>query len=57
VLAAFGVLGGVGLRAADTGHVIAPVLVEFAEDLEFLVLGKIELLALGAGGGRIGRGR
>lgn len=46
MLPAFRVLGGVGLRAADAGHVIAPVLIEFAEDLEFLVLREIEFLAL-----------
>src|SRR5436309_1136461 len=54
MLAALGILRGVGLRAAHAGHVVAPVLVQLAQDLEFLVLGKIHLVALGLGG--VGRG-
>src|SRR4051794_42365 len=57
VLAFLGILGGVGLGAADAGHVIAPVFVEFAENFEFLVLGKIHLVALGVGFTGSGRRR
>ena len=52
MLAAFGVFRGVGLGAAGTGHVVAPVFVEFAEDLE--LFGEIELLAVFRGGIDVG---
>jgi hypothetical protein len=45
VLAPFRVLGGRRLGTADTCHMIAPVLVELAQDLELPVLGEIQLFA------------
>lgn len=56
MLALLGVLRREGLRAAGVGHVVAPVLVELAEDLEFLA--EIHLLALFAlvGGRGLGAG-
>lgn len=56
MLAFLGVLRGVGLGAAGAGHVVTPVFVEFAEDLEFLVLRKIHFVVLRLGGVRRGRG-
>ncbi len=54
VLAALGVLGGVGLGAGALGEIVAPVVAELGEHVE--LLGKIH--GLGAvGGGVVGGGR
>ena len=46
VLPLLGIFRGVGLSAAGAGHVVAPVFVELAQDLEFLVFGEIHFIAL-----------
>src|SRR5947209_1728342 len=44
VLPAFSVFGRVRLGASDAGHVVAPIFIEFTENLELLVLGEVEFL-------------
>ena len=44
MLTPLGIFRGVRLRASDARHVVTPVFVQFSQDFEFLVLGKIHLV-------------